>query len=171
LPLQGVVILNTRSDSQGGALGWHVAAPSGRDSRSATSKKTSEVLALYSEPGEDYRPLRPRPFAGAFGSGGASASESLKSIVLDCSLTSAVRVVVRTSPYPAGMRLLASASALIANCLGTKPRFSVPDPFERAALAFSKSALALAEESSFAVMVTLYLPDRAPSLFPPVDIA
>ena len=29
LPLQGVVILNTRSDSQGGALGWHVAAPSG----------------------------------------------------------------------------------------------------------------------------------------------
>jgi len=25
-------------DSQGGALGWHVAAPSGRDSRSATSK-------------------------------------------------------------------------------------------------------------------------------------
>jgi hypothetical protein len=27
LPLQGVAILNTRSDSQGGALGWHVAAP------------------------------------------------------------------------------------------------------------------------------------------------
>ena len=41
LPLQGVVILNTRSDSQGGALGWHVAAPSGRDSRSATSKTRS----------------------------------------------------------------------------------------------------------------------------------
>jgi hypothetical protein len=38
LPLQGVAVLNTRSDSQGGALGWHVAAPSGRDSRSATSK-------------------------------------------------------------------------------------------------------------------------------------
>jgi hypothetical protein len=38
LPLQGVAILNTRSDSQGGALGWHVAAPTGRDSRSATSK-------------------------------------------------------------------------------------------------------------------------------------
>ena len=39
LPLQGVAILNTRSDSQGGALGWHVAAPSGRDSRSTTSKQ------------------------------------------------------------------------------------------------------------------------------------
>ncbi len=38
LPLQGVAILNTRSNSQGGALGWHVAAPSGRDSRNATSK-------------------------------------------------------------------------------------------------------------------------------------
>src|SRR5271157_3644200 len=38
LPLQGVAILNTRSNSQGGALGWHVAAPSGRNSRSATSK-------------------------------------------------------------------------------------------------------------------------------------
>ena len=51
--------------------------------------------------------LRPRPFVPACvfgGSGGASASESLKSIVFDSSLTSAVRVVVRTSPYPAGMR-------------------------------------------------------------------
>src|SRR5271157_4142093 len=38
LPLQGVAILNTRSSPQGGALGWHVVAPSGRDSRSATSK-------------------------------------------------------------------------------------------------------------------------------------
>ena len=42
LPLQGVAILNTRSDSQGGALGWHVAAPSGRDSRSATSKEETK---------------------------------------------------------------------------------------------------------------------------------
>src|SRR5271157_4514801 len=33
LPLQGVAILNTRSNSQDGALGWHVTAPSGRDSR------------------------------------------------------------------------------------------------------------------------------------------
>ena len=50
-------------------------------------------------PGEDYRPLRPPPLAGAFGgSGGASASESLKSSVLDFSLTSAVRFVVRGSP-------------------------------------------------------------------------
>src|SRR5208337_2285242 len=45
LPLQGVAILNTRSNSQGGALGWHVAAPSGRDSRSATSKLTTGVAA------------------------------------------------------------------------------------------------------------------------------
>ena len=39
LPLQGVTILNTGPNSQGGALGWHVTAPSGRDSKSATSKK------------------------------------------------------------------------------------------------------------------------------------
>src|SRR5208337_4570356 len=38
LPLQGVAILNTRSNSQGGALGWNVAAPTGRNSRSATSE-------------------------------------------------------------------------------------------------------------------------------------
>ncbi len=38
LPLQGVASLNTRSNSQGDALGWHVAAPTGRNSGSATSK-------------------------------------------------------------------------------------------------------------------------------------
>ncbi len=41
LPLQGVAILNTGPNSQGGALGWHVTAPSGRDSKSATSKVRS----------------------------------------------------------------------------------------------------------------------------------
>ena len=43
-------------------------------------------------------PLRPRRVVAAFGSGGASASEILNGIVLDCSLTSAIRVVVRESP-------------------------------------------------------------------------
>ncbi len=47
LPLQGVAILNTRSDSQGGALGWHVAAPSGRDSRSATSKAKRDGIPAW----------------------------------------------------------------------------------------------------------------------------
>ncbi len=50
LPLQGVAILNTRSDSQGGALGWHVAAPSGRDSRSATSKHRRGAITLRRNP-------------------------------------------------------------------------------------------------------------------------
>ncbi len=49
--------------------------------------------------GEVYRPLRPPalPFA-ASGSGGASASESLKSIVFAFASTVAVRVVLRGSP-------------------------------------------------------------------------
>jgi hypothetical protein len=41
VPLQGVAILITRSNSQGGALGWNVAAPTGRNSRIATSKEIS----------------------------------------------------------------------------------------------------------------------------------
>ena len=50
LPLQGVAILNTRSNSQGGALGCNVAAPTGRDSRSATSKlrKGGKVDGVWS---------------------------------------------------------------------------------------------------------------------------
>jgi hypothetical protein len=46
LPLQGVAILNTGSNSQGNALGWHVAAPSGRDSKSATSKHFTTARRL-----------------------------------------------------------------------------------------------------------------------------
>ena len=38
------------------------------------------------------------------------ASESWKGMTLFCSLTSAVRVVVRKSPYPGGIRLLAALS-------------------------------------------------------------
>ncbi len=38
VPLQGVAILITQSRPQGVALGWHVAAPSGRNPRSATPK-------------------------------------------------------------------------------------------------------------------------------------
>ena len=49
LPLQGVAILNTRSDSQGGALGWHVAAPSGRDSRSKNFKNIHQGGFRYFE--------------------------------------------------------------------------------------------------------------------------
>ncbi len=43
VPLQGVAILITQSSPQGVALGWHVAAPSGRIPRSATPKKPRGV--------------------------------------------------------------------------------------------------------------------------------
>src|SRR5208283_2050223 len=41
VPFQGVAILTTRYSSQDVALGWHVAAPSGRDARSVTPKGVS----------------------------------------------------------------------------------------------------------------------------------
>jgi hypothetical protein len=62
LPLQGIAILNTGSNSQGRPrkrgsprLGWHVAAPSGRDSKSATSKNQRQAAQL-SVSGEDTKP-------------------------------------------------------------------------------------------------------------------
>ncbi|MGO9810761.1 MAG: hypothetical protein ACLP53_08225, partial [Isosphaeraceae bacterium] len=67
LPLQGVAILNTRSNSQGGALGWHVAAPSGRDSRSATSKlETRHIrIVLHLEQPSNPSKLFPRAITPA----------------------------------------------------------------------------------------------------------
>jgi len=51
LPLQGVATFNTRPNYQGDALGWHVAAPLGRNSGSATSKLPCRGNGVINEAG------------------------------------------------------------------------------------------------------------------------
>jgi len=46
VPFQGVAFFITRSRPQGDALGWNVAAPSGRNAVSATSRGASEGRSL-----------------------------------------------------------------------------------------------------------------------------
>src|SRR5271157_264228 len=88
LPLQGVAILNTRSNSQGDALGWRVAAPSGRDSRNATSKIPTGVSSRSAPVGRD-------PAVAAWDAGVAHSVPRL-STIFDSRLASRSRAGLRS---------------------------------------------------------------------------
>ena len=64
LPLQGLAILNTGSNSQGGALGWHVTAPSGRDSKSELQKCNAGTPTASPAPRAPETATRSRVFPG-----------------------------------------------------------------------------------------------------------